>query len=397
MFMKPEYYNEEFRKAVKEISDELDVRMKDIKIEKYKQGAGKFNYSAHGESSKYYFDLDIDNTFYENKIRVLIYIGDSSKRGCNTFSFADTITGAKTIARVVGGGLHRFNINWNPFSMVMEFGEIPIYIISTRDSYVKAPLEAILSGLPLSADDELVVYRLRHAEESVDWYRYYSYVFKIRTSNWYFLAAFPWLGSIDSGSFDSILFTDMQIEKVRKRGGKVTIKNLDVEYSDLQLFLLMHSSSFLENLIPELEVNQFRIPSFDSFGGDFETGWTKFLDKFYRRELRDCLGDIRSLVQDAMEIACKEVGIDTSKINDPDSNKLIGLLIGKGLLDGRFQEWTRAFTSFSNIGGHSKIKPNEDELRDKTLRKRLVLTILIGIHLVEEIDMAVFPPITDKV
>ncbi len=387
--MEAEDFFNEFKRVTLDVADELGIKSNVIEFEKYEDKVGKFNYQASGVGNKYYFEWRVDNTQLEDKTSVWVFLSDSSPPGEDMFSFGEILDGAKNLARIAGGALHKFNIKRNPVDLERMFAGVPLYILGTRETATGPLIEILLSGIPSGKGNELEVYKFRHAERSIDWYRYCSYLFKIHSTYGSFLAAFPWLGALDSGSYHYVRFADMQIENVRNRGGKVTIKNYDVEYDDLQLYLVRHSISFQDYLEPELEIDQIRLPSFDAFGIEFEEEWNDFLRKFYKRDLRNSLGDIRPLVQDALRIACEQIDLKISDIDDPDPNKLIGQLIGHKIVDGRFQEWTRTFTAFSNIGSHSKTMPTNEELEDKIIRKRIVLTILLGVHLIQEVEISV--------
>ncbi len=388
--MEAEDFFNEFKSVTLDVADELGIKSDVVEFEKYEDKVGKFNYQASGGGNKYYFELRVDNTKLKDKTRVLVFISDSSPPDENMFSLDETLDGAKNLARITGGALHKFNIERNPVDLGRMFAGVPLYILGTRGTATEPLIEILLSGIPLGEGNELEVYKFRHAERSIDWYRYCSYLFKIHSTDGSFLAAFPWLGGLDSGSYLEVKFADMQIENVRNRGGKVTIKNYDVEYDDLQLYLVRHSISFQDYLEPEQEIDQIRLPSFDAFGIGFEKEWNDFLRKFYKRDLRDSLGDIRPLVQDALRIACEQIDLNISDIDHSNPNKLIGQLIHHKIVDGRFEEWTRTFTAFSNIGSHSKTMPTDEELEDKIIRKRIVLTILLGVHLIQEVERSVY-------
>ena len=201
------------------------------------------------------------------------------------------------------------------------------------------------------------------------------------------MIAFPQLGGLDSGGARSDLeYVDMYINQAKMNGAEIIIKDYDIEYEKFERFLLLNANSFYNHLEPSLEINQYRLPEPTGFGEEFDEGWMGFVNEFYQRNFRNALGCIRALVQDAMKIASEKKGLNIKNIDKPNVNNLTAKLINEGLLDGRFQEWAKAFTAFANLGGHSKIEPTNEELSNPIIRKRVVLTIFLGIQLIEEIE-----------
>ena len=298
----------------------------------------------------------------------------------------------KSFKRVTGGAIHSYNLEKHPVDLNNLFGRVPLYIFNIPNDEIRPQIEVILGGIPLGKGNELQVYKFRHVDKWRDYYRYYSYVFKFYTTYGSLLVAFPWLGALDSGGAHSdLVFADQAIKRVENRGGIVKTEHYDFEYDKFENFLSLQGVSISNHLTPPLEVSQLRLPYFKSFGKDFENEWREFAKKFLERNLRDALGDIRSLVQDAMTFTCTSNKWALPIESKRNPNTLAGVLIANNALDGKLKDWASTFTAFSNVGGHSRVNPSDAELDDSVFRTRIVLTIMLGIQLIMELEKFLNP------
>jgi hypothetical protein len=378
---------QEFKQAVLDVSKELRVKEEELSYNDDINRNGRLVYYAYGASDSYYFVYYANKYKNDESIEVTIDISESSPPEDKMVSFKDQVTGFRSYERVTGAALHYYNLNKHPVELKNLFGNVPMYTFNKPNGQIKAQIEVLLNGIPLGEGIELEVYKFRHVDRFKDYYRYYSYVFKFYTTNGSLIVSFPWLGALDSGgAYSDLQFTDNKIKSVTDHGGTVKTFHYDIEYDKFENFFCLNSINIVNNLTPELEINQLKLPSFKAFGNDFKKEWDKFVRKFYQRNLRDAYGDIRRIVQDAMMITCVKKGIDFPEESNRNPNTLVGVLIQNHVLEGKFQEWTKAFTAFSNNGGHSIIEPTERDLEDLILRKRIVLVIMLGIQLMEELQ-----------
>jgi hypothetical protein len=382
----------EFKQSVMQLTKELKVEPKNVSFYDFTTRAQEFSYLASGGNESFYFEYYAKKSKGEKDIDIVINISESSPPDDKMVTFREKVPGFSFLERYTGAAMHYYNINMHPVDLKNMVGEVPLYVLSVPNYETKPQIEVLLNGIPLGQGNELEVYKFRHVDKTMDYYRFLSYLFKFHTSWGTVFIAFPWLGGPDSGGASRDLeFTDECIKRVKDRKGIVIISELDIEYAKFENFVSLRGSSIADHMTPELELNQLRLPLFTAFGKDFQREWRKFLAKFYARDLRGALGDIRPLVQDALRITCEEKKVDISKIKDDDPNSLVGLLIGQKMMDGRFQAWTGTFTAFANIGNHSKVTPTEAEFDDIVFRKRVVMAIMLGIQLIEELQKILKP------
>lgn len=378
---------QEFKRAVMKVAGELKVKEEDVKIQSNFYGEGDFYYDANCMIDGHYFDYIAYKRSSEEAIEVEINISESTPPKDKMVRFSGKVVDFSTFERVTGAALHNYNIKEHPVNLGNLFGKVPIYIFNIPNDEIRPQIEVLLRGVTHGEHTQLEVYKFRHVNDAMNNYRFYSYVFKFYTKTGSLIVAFPYLGSLDSnGSYSCLKFADDNINYAVERGGIVKTHHYDIGYGQLENFLSRHGIMLINHLTPELEVNQMRLPHFDAFGTDFENEWKKFLKKFYKRNHRDALGDIRQIVQDAMTIICKKKAIPLPEESNRNPNTLVGKLIENNVLEGKFQEWTKAFTAFSNVGGHSRVEPTDTELYDPVFRKRIVLVIMLGVQLIEELQ-----------
>jgi hypothetical protein len=378
---------EEFKASILNIAQDLKIDEKDISLEEHKFHDGAFSYIANGVGSNYFFEVFAKKRIKDGEIELYVGISDSSPPEENMFEFKEIISGFKSFSRVADAAVHNFMIKRNPVNLNNLFGRVPIFLLCIPNYSIQPQIEVLLSGIPLGDGNVLEVFKFRHVPTWHDYYRSFSYIFKFHTLSNSFLVAFPVLGALGSGgAFNDYSFAEQRIKFVKDRGGIVEIKNYDIEYEKLEKFLLFHTISMQNHLVTEIEINQFDIPNFTKFGDVFEREWCVFKKKFYDRNYRGALGDIRPLVQDALKYACIDKEVEFGKEDERKPGLFMGKLIGKKLMDGKFQNWVDSFTAFSNIGNHSKIEPTDEDLADLVVRKRVVLTIMNGIHLIAEVE-----------
>ena len=77
---------------------------------------------------------------------------------------------------------------------------------------------------------------------------------------------------------------------------------------------------------------------------------------------------------------------------DSTIHKLAETLVKKGCLDNKLISWFDAVTSVANMASH-KDYPTEKDMEDCRTRKRVILTLYLGLQLLEELDNVFSPRI----
>lgn len=246
----------------------------------------------------------------------------------------------------------------------------------------------LFRGILEAQKRKLFIYKFRHIKEEA-LYRSFSYAVRVDLECgppfWIF---FPNTCGIDSGgAMHTYIYFERLINLARSKL-EVEVKRFDIEYEELESFLLRKAYSF-ESIIRENNLQDlYRFSSPMTVLEGSEAEYEKFLRRLKAKEYPQALRDLRALVQQAEENAAKKKNIDPSKIAAPNVNKLAMLLINEKQLEGRLYPWFQAFTAIANIASHRNF-PTKEELKDHTLRKRILLTIYLGRQLLEELEAVV--------
>ena len=375
-----------FKKAVNNIAAALSIPYTGLKFSGVKYKDRTLNYDAKGEGGKYTFDFIAIRRTKKGKVEVHLEIRKKDNKD-NPFNFSESVEGFKTFERVAAGGVFKFKVEREPADLTNLFGQSNLYVLGMPRLECRREVYALLNNIRIPKGGQLEVYKFNHTEDTDDYYRGFSYAFKIPSEYGPFYVVFPELGGLDSGGAHFNLDYVERLIRAAKRYGKVVEENFYIEYTKLKLFLLVNQTRFYS--YHDVEIDQYQLPIVPGvFGRAFDKAFERFTEKFYQQNFIEALGDIRALVQDALTISCEKKGVNIKDVKDPDPNNLVGRLIKAGCLDGRFQTWTGAFTAFANIGGHSRVF-TQDELDNITFRRRIVLTILLGVHLITELDAEV--------
>ena len=282
-------------------------------------------------------------------------------------------------------------------------------IFNFRQTHQKADLhslfyhaEVVVWGFPnYGADEEasllfhgilgtqkgkVLIYRFRHIRLG-DLYRSFSHAvfFKPRARG--FWVVFPDTCGLDSGgAYSSYVHFEKLIQMIGQKLD-VEIRTYDVEYEELDSFLLMNSYSFFRMSrkgVLEM-IHDFYEPRDVLEGSEVE--YDKFIESLKEKEYAQALRDLRALVQQAQENVAKLKNIDYSSISNPNINKLAHLLIKKKQLNGRLKPWFEAFSSIANIASHRDF-PTKQDMKNSVLRTRILLTFYLGLQLFKELDNA---------
>lgn len=266
-----------------------------------------------------------------------------------------------------------------------------VYGLPLYSTPAEQEAELLFRGIIAAQKSKLFIYKFRHVRRA-DLYRSFSYAVRVDLeSGLPFWVFFPETCGLDSGG---ARHTYEQFENLISLAGsklEVEIKRVDIEYSELEKFLLGNAESFESIIRTDRLEDLFRFshPSMVLEGS--EEQYERLLQRLDAEEYPQVLRDLRALVQQAEENVAKKKNIDISEIAAPDVNKLAALLIKEKLLDGRLYPWFQAFATIANIASHRDF-PTQEELEDWTLRRRIFLTIYLGRQLLEELEDIIRPP-----
>ena len=161
----------------------------------------------------------------------------------------------------------------------------------------------------------------------------------------------------------------------------------DPLHDKLEKFLAKYVIAFESNRSGEMF---FRLsePSEETFGKEFAKAYSRFEERHDSEQYPQALRDLRALVQESMEIVCEKKNIDITKIKKRDIGSLSDALIKHNVIDGKLNEWFRAFSSVANLASHKEY-PSEKDLRNYYVKEKVRITILLGAHLIYEMEKTI--------
>jgi hypothetical protein len=109
------------------------------------------------------------------------------------------------------------------------------------------------------------------------------------------------------------------------------------------------------------------------------------MKEYYKNEnFDDGLALLRKLVQDGQEFICKRKNIPLPK--KPDVQNLADALRQAGVIDIELEKWFDIITSYSNYSSHKTYPKKQDLDSAPWLKDRLILTFLIAMNLIKELE-----------
>ena len=195
-----------------------------------------------------------------------------------------------------------------------------------------------------------------------------------------FWAFFHNMGGQDS---DSRAFTLKRIDTMIASNPTTDLRLHDIEYNKFRRFLSENVTTF--NYVGKNALSFDVYRGQENFGETFSESYSKFLERYYNREYSQALRDLRALLQMAMEIVCEKKKITVPE--KPKISELCSLLVKNKILDGKTTVWYCAFSSVANLAAHGEF-PTKDDLLNQNVKNRTKMVILLGTHLIGELDDA---------
>src|SRR5690606_853731 len=136
-------------------------------------------------------------------------------------------------------------------------------------------------------------------------YRMFSYAFCVNGWLWVFFLRFA---SPDSGGARRGL--ELMEQLLSNTNLTLDIKNFDIEYSKLEDYLESKAARFrpMFDKRYKLDIEDFFVTE-EAFGQEFVKSYQKFLDIVKKEDYALAMENLRPLVQNALEIGCKKMGI----------------------------------------------------------------------------------------
>ncbi|MCW4010630.1 MAG: hypothetical protein NWF05_08425 [Candidatus Bathyarchaeota archaeon] len=272
--------------------------------------------------------------------------------------------------------------------------QIRVYGLPRYCDPAEGEASLLFNGMLMLQQDKVLIYKFRHIDPPSGYLtRFFSFGVWVNTlKNPPFWVIFPNFCGLDSGRGFSTYKKFGSLISMLKEKLEVEIRNFDIQYEELDTFLLGHATSF-NSICREHDLyNIFYYNGPIRVLKGSEKEFDKFKERLQNKEYPQALRDLRALVQQAEENLVKLKELDYSKIKEPDVNKLASFLVEEGIIDGRLRSWFQAFTSIANIASHKNF-PSQQDLKKGVLRVKIMLTFQLGLQLLEELDEPLIKPI----
>ncbi len=392
---------EDFKSAVNLLSERLEIDADKIKWSRQEEERTmNLWYSSSGKGEKYSFEFYMD---YEKRLFLDINYSDSaSSFHLNTHMWPQQ----RGMQSFVRRAIHNFNLEHNPVNLEKLFTD-PIIVggiprISRPSNFL---IDFILKGSLQYPKIKVKIYRFTHMRS--DDYTNFSYMFwiggeyygRFGSDLWFF---FPEAGGPSSGGASlDYEFIEDAIKEVRKIKKDTKVIDFDIEYENLEAFILRRQ--FGLNDIHNTVVNQFNLPNiYDAyFGKEIESAYNSFKDKYYARRYPEALGDLRAIIQDALELLCQETNTSIIK-KEPDISDLKGYLKKSNIIDDKLLNMISTFTSYANRqGSHTRRDltvdnyPTDNRLKSaydiENKKRQIVITFILGSQILLEVQQILCP------
>ncbi len=271
--------------------------------------------------------------------------------------------------------------------------DIRIYGISEDSPDDEA--ELLFNGLLLTQKRKVLIYKFRHMTQEDYLQRSFSYAILATPNNalnslW---IVFPDACGLDSGgAHNSYELFEKLIEKLRKKIG-VDLKRYDINYREFELFLSKKAISF-DSATREYILKPYKFSMCcPRILSDSEQDFNKVIEKFEQENYSEALRDLRAIVQQAQMNVIEKLGLKDKKPKKANVNSLAELLKNEGQIDERIVPMFLAFSSITNVASHTTDFPSIEDMKDSIFKKRIILTIYLGLQLIEELNKIIYPKI----
>ena len=388
-----------FKKAAKEVAIDLEMDYKKIRFEHAETPRIGLDYTAElSNGVKNFFFLLHTETKNEDptsgKMKAVLSIG--FEEGVGPYFFRENIDYIKRhsnfLSRWSSWAIFNCRQRHQKVNLKSLFHDeiVRIYGVPRYSSTAEEEATLLFHGALATQDSKVLVYKFRHISKG-DLYRSFSYAFYVNPkTGTRFWVVFPRNCGLDSGgAYRTYQHFEKLIKMIRQKLD-VEIKRYDVEYDELESFLLRNADSFFSIYREDALDFPYRFSRPSKVLEGSEKQYEKFIEGYEEKEYAQAMRDLRALVQQAQENVAKFKNLDYSNISEPNINKLASFLIKRKQLEGRLQPWFGAFASVANIASHKDF-PSMKDMQNDIIRKRVLLTFYLGVQLITELDAIVRP------
>jgi hypothetical protein len=387
---------DEFTNAATELAIDFGLTPKDIVIKHFDTPKMGIDYSAElykkGKGFSFYIRT-VTEEEDSTKGRMTATLSLAFKEEIPPYYFDENIDYLKWhpefLSRWVAWAMFNFRQAHERVDLFSLFQDctIRIYGIPNYSLPAEQECEILFKGIIAVQTNKLFIYKFRHIRDG-DRYRGFSYAIRVDADRsppyWVFFAN---QSGLDSGGAGGTYYVFEDMINLAKKSLKVKITKIDVEYEQLERFLLERKSGFDSILRGDDLHDLFRFADPSNVLEECDAEYEKFQQRLNAKEYPQALRELRALVQQAEENVARMKSVDLSKIGELNVNSLAAALIKAKVIDGKLSPWFQAFSSVSNIAAHRNF-PTRTELENWTLRRRVLLTLYLGRQLLEELENA---------
>ncbi|HJT10255.1 MAG TPA: hypothetical protein VJ771_05670 [Candidatus Nitrosotalea sp.] len=389
---------DQFKDASKQVCDDLGISYENVKAERYETQKMGVSYTSSGTANGKEFDFYLKTETKQSDVtsgRMSASLQINYDEGSAPFYFNENLDDLKShsdfLSRWTAWAVFNFNLKHNPVNLESLFNEMDIRVYGIpRYTYpTMGEAHLLIGGINQFPSNKVLIYKFRHMDPSVK-YRSFSYAFLVSHNNLHnFWVFFPNCGGLDSGGAGGDLRKMEELIGTIKT--KVERKNFDIIYESLEKFLQKKAIGFRTELEYDDIHMSFAEPSEEAFGNDFVHSYSKFKERYDAKDYSGALRDLRALVQEAMEITCRKKNADLGNLKNRNIGNISGKMKDSQLIDESLYGWFFAFSAGANNASHRGY-PTKQDMENHTLRQRVMVTFLLGTHLVDELESILCPP-----
>jgi len=387
-------------RAAKQIADDLEINREDIKFDHFESKVG-FDYDAQLFEGEKGFDFWVGSESEGPNQKMKASLSVYFQEAVAPYFFQETIDyivgHSDFLSRWASWAVFKYKQTHEKVALnsIFHDAEIRVYGIPGYCEPAESEADLLFHGVLARQKGKVIIYRFRHVDPPEGYLcRSFSYVIWVSPEEGSpFWVAFPDNCGLEGGASHRAYQHFESLIKMLEKRLEIEIKKYDIPYEELDTFLLEKSTGF-HSIFRDSEIGSLLHDYGPSRALEkSEEEFEKFKESIRKKEYARALRDLRALIQQAEENVAKLRKLDLSAVKDPDINKIAAFLIDKNILDGRLRSWFTAFTSIANLASHHDF-PTRKDMQEDTLRRRVLLTLHLGMQLLEELDSAVRPKLT---
>ncbi len=390
---------DEFKKAAVEAALDLNLNPEEIEFRDVETPKIGLSYSATILEGVKNFDFFLRTTTDQDDpttgtMKAFLTIGFTE--GGAPYSFSEKLEYIKNhhnfLSRWISWAIFNYRKEHEKTNLETLFYDVDLRVYGIPGYGKPAEEEAkiLFNGLLSLEPEKVLVYKFRHIKKDNYLCRDISYAIFVNPAfGTCFWAVFPDNCGLDSGGAHNTYrhFENLITELANKI--PVEIRRYDIDYEELNNFLLKHESGFFScqhnNVLEPFHRFFYSISILIS-----EEQEKQFIERLEKKEYPEALRNLRALVQQAQENLVIKKEIELPPSSERTITKLAGLLIRKGVIDGRLNSWFSAFASIANLASHGNY-PTKEEMEES--ESRILLTFYLGLQLIKEMEKTITPKI----